>query len=534
MRHFTKVNLLDGISGPKFTRRELGEYRPKEYHQPEEYEIQKPRAKRKGWKFLFYGFLIFLILFITFSSNVIFSSSSLLDNLTKFNSEGTFSGIWTQFKKLVTPEDKLLQGETADRTNILLLGQGGRGHEGAFLTDTIILVSLKPSTEQVATLSIPRDLYVPVAGNDWQRINYANAYGEIEKDGQGGEVASETVSNIFGVPVHYYIRVDFEGFKKVIDDLGGVTINVERSFTDPLFPNENFGTTTVTFEKGWQKMAGETALNYARSRHGDHGEAGDFARSRRQQKLILALKNKLFSFSSLLQPHKIVQALKDFNEHLTTNLETWEIIRLAKLSRKIDLEKVINKTLDDSSEGQLVPDITEAGAYVLRPKTGNFNKLANIAQYIFETEIPALAPTPEELVLDEEISTTTATTALDLIEESPDESVAPQATAAPAALPLEKIKISVLNGTWETGWAKKMADKLEALDYEIASFGNAPTHDYEKTIIYDLTEGAETQDLQFLLELFDAEIQTSLPSSLQATTGATDFLIILGLDSTNK
>lgn len=540
MKSFTKVNFLDGVNGPKFRRRELGKFPPAEYYRPKEYEAREPGKSRQGWKFFIYSFLIILIIFITFSSKVIFSSSGLLDNLTKISPSGTLANIWGHFRKIVTPEDKLLKGEAEDRINILLLGQGGPGHEGAFLTDTIILASIKPSTNQAATLSIPRDLYVPIAGNNWRKINYANAYGEVERGGKGGEVAAETVSNILALPVHYYIRIDFEAFRQAINDLDGITLYVDQSFTDHLYPTENFGTTTITFNQGWQKMAGETALKYVRSRHGDQGEGSDFARSERQQKLILALKNKLFSFSSLLQPHKIVNVLNDFKEHLTTDLEIWEIIRLAKLLRTLELENSITKVLDDSPGGQLIPNIAEDGAYVLKTKTGDFNELANIAQYIFAEEKPLAKeePTVDEQTEEPEIVAQTEGAVSDIAKDKIQESMTsiPEKTTTTSTppVPIKRTKITMLNGTWKTGLAQKIADKLKNLDYEITAIGNAPTHDYTKTIIYDLTFGTEPQDLEFLLEMFNGEVKHSLPDSLKTRENEPDFLIILGLDNVGE
>ena len=182
-----------------------------------------------------------------------------------------------------------LKGELDDRINFLLLGQGGVGHEGPYLTDTIIFASLKPSTKELAMFSIPRDFYVKIPKNGWARINSANSIGETtDYDGGGSAYTAKIIEDVFDQPVHYWLRVDFDAFQKIIDDLGGVNVCVDHSFTDEYYPDENFGYEPVEFEEGCQKMNGDTALKFSRSRHGTNGEGSDFARSARQQKIILA------------------------------------------------------------------------------------------------------------------------------------------------------------------------------------------------------------------------------------------------------
>ena len=156
--------------------------------------------------------------------------------------------LWDNLTRLVGGQDTQLQGEADDRINFLLLGQGGIGHDGPFLTDTMMLVSLKPSTGQVALLSIPRDLDVNIPGYGFNKINSANAFGETKGAGQGAILASQVVSKVFNLPIQYYVRLDFAGFSKLIDQVGGVGVNVTNGFTDTQFPDDNDnGYRTITF-----------------------------------------------------------------------------------------------------------------------------------------------------------------------------------------------------------------------------------------------------------------------------------------------
>jgi LCP family protein required for cell wall assembly len=185
-----------------------------------------------------------------------------------------------------------LAGESDDRINVLLLGMGGLGHDGPYLTDTIIMASIRPSTKQVAMISIPRDLWVSIAGHGSSKINHANSYGETERHDWGGAYTAQVIKDNFGIDIHYYLRVDFAAFEEIVDEVGGIRVNVERGFTDPEYPTNDYGVQMVSFAKGVQTMSGSRALIYARSRHGNNGEGSDFARAKRQQKNVTRSQRK--------------------------------------------------------------------------------------------------------------------------------------------------------------------------------------------------------------------------------------------------
>jgi len=240
-----RINLIDGISPPKVV-------------------IDRPNIKKQNRnRWIFRLLFFFLALTIFFSTNVIFSQNSLITNLGRLS-------FWEGVARLMVGKDKILKGELLDRTNILILGMGGAQHEGPYLTDTIILASIKPSTKQIGLLSIPRDLYVPIPNYGWRKINSANALGVAESK-DGGLLTSKVVSNILDLPIHYWVRVDFNLFKEMIDELGGIEVEVARGFIDNQFPGVNFSYRVVSFKKGLQTMDGEKALQFARSRHGTNG-----------------------------------------------------------------------------------------------------------------------------------------------------------------------------------------------------------------------------------------------------------------------
>ena len=192
------------------------------------------------------------------------------------------------------------------RTNFLILGIGGGYHESPDLTDTIIFASISPSSSPVL-LSIPRDLWVPSLQ---AKINTAFHYGREKAGDSGGLIlAKSAVSEIIDQSVDFVVVFDFATFSQVVDYLGGIDVQVERSFTDTQYPiagkeddlcagdpEYKCRYETITFAKGQQHMDGNIALKFVRSRHsGDSEEGTDFARSQRQAQVIQAIKDKLLS-----------------------------------------------------------------------------------------------------------------------------------------------------------------------------------------------------------------------------------------------
>ena len=454
--------------------------------------IKQPKKKiLKVGKYSIYLLIIGVVLITVFGTSVISSGESLA---RKFGN----MGLWQQIKKLIGSEDKKLQGEQDGRINVLLLGIGGLEHDGPFLTDTMILASFKPETKQVALISIPRDLLAPIPGYDWRKINNANAFGESQKSGQGSQLAQETVSNIFDIPIHYYVRLDFAGFTKVIDSLGGITVDVENVLDDPFYPvkGKEMATTTQRYEHlyievGRQKFDGETALKYVRSRKAKGMEGSDFARSKRQQKVLLAVKEKTLSFSTLINPYRITSVMDTLSQHLATNFEIWELIRLLNLGKDIDEKNIIHRVFDDGPDGVLYSEIMSDGAFVLRPNNGDFSEMQNIVKNIFNPQV--------------------------LAEQKPK-------------------KIEIQNGTKINGLASQISQYLESLGYQVIRVKNAPTQDYQKTVIYNLMDTNPPDPAVISLsQSLQAEVASTLPQWIKSTTSPavssqTDILIILGQD----
>ena len=321
-------------------------------------------------------------------------------------------------------------------------------------------------------------------------------------NGQGGLFATQTIGTVIGVTIPYYAVIDFNGFKKIINEVGGVQVMVDRTFSDHSFPTNDDLIKTVSFSAGWQWMDGERALQFARSRHGNNNEGSDFARAKRQQKILLAVKDRIISTQILLNPLAINKLADRVGENLKTNMEPWEIISLYSLANKVNMERIVRVSLDASPEGLLTQVIGDNGAYLLRPQEGNFQKIKNITQNIFTV---------------------------------------PEAALEPA-------RIEVQNGTALPGLAAEAAEKLTGLGFTVTSISNAENRPVSETTVYDLTNGAKPASLATVRLLFNAKVSTSMPSWLAPSAAAidptveqlppppkphslADFIIIIGLDN---
>lgn len=290
-----------------------------------------------------------------------------------------------------------------DKVNLLLLGIGGGRHDGPNLTDTIIFVSIDAKQKKITLVSIPRDFWVPKLD---AKINTAYAFAEEKDEGSGLDVSREVVSEILGQPIDYVIRLDFNGFIKAVDLVGGLDIDVDRPLDDYEYPisgkeNDTCGKSEeevlelataasqleafpcryehIYFGTGRQHMDGENALKYVRSRHGLGGEGSDFARSKRQEKVISAFKDKVFSLGTILNPVKIVSLYNVLSDSIATDIKQEKYDDFIKLANKMENAKIDSIILDfgDESDNRLGllanPPTSEEyrGQWVIVPRAGN-------------------------------------------------------------------------------------------------------------------------------------------------------------------
>ena len=265
-----------------------------------------------------------------------------------------------------------------DRINVLLFGIGGDNHpKHDQLADSIMLVSLKPSTKEAALVSVPRDLWVRIGPYGSHRINYAHEAGsQSGYPGAGPGLLCDTVSRVFGQPVHAYVRVDFAAFEKLIDDVGGVDVYCQRGFYDFLFHDG--------FSQGWHHLGGKRALAYARYRYVIGPEGDNFARELRQQQVVNALRSKLQRLSPQ-DALKMLSAVTTLSSATQTNLTATQMVTLYRSFHDIKPQSIRHVSLKPMTEVFEVTRLAEPGEAVRVPND-DYTPLRNLESNIFSSD----------------------------------------------------------------------------------------------------------------------------------------------------
>jgi len=298
--------------------------------------------------------------------------------------------------------------------NIAVLGIGGGKHEGPDLSDTIILANVNIKQNKVHMFSIPRDLWLPDSSDKVNAI-----YAKAKQKGNAIPAVESMMEEVTGQKIDYVLVLDFEGFTKLVDHLDGIDVDVLRTLDDYHYPiegmeNDSCGKSEEDIEAfvatssaemelwdyfgcrykhlhvdaGVNHMDGQQALEFVRSRHGVGSEGSDFARSKRQQLVIKALRDKAFSLGVVLNPVKLIGAFNIIKDNIDTNIDTDKIPDFIKLANKLR-EGEINNYVIDEGNGQGTfgllrnPPITEEYEFkwVLTPRIGN-GKFSEIHEYI--------------------------------------------------------------------------------------------------------------------------------------------------------
>lgn len=370
-----------------------------------------------------------------------------------------------------------------ERVNVLVMGVDRRPDEtmdSTVRTDVMEIISIDPYTKSASMLGIPRDLWVPIPlGNNqvtYERVNAANVVGVLRKHpGGGAALAKETVQYNLGVRINYYLMLDFDGFRSLIDTLGGVDIHVEKTLIDNQYPTDYYGTQRVVIEAGDQRMNGEVALQYARSRHAD----SDFGRMKRQQQVMLAVRERLLRLDML---PKLPQLWGQFHDAIRTDMGLGDALNLAKVAREVNTDNIVGKTL----EYPYVTSYTaQDGAALLLPVRDKIRELV------------------DEVFFD--------------------------------ARKEGEARIEVLNGTSSPGLAAQTASALKNQGFENVVVGDAPGGPYKQTQVVNYSGKGYTAGLVALaLKLPRDRVKAEkAPTGAQAPADPVDIRIILGQDLAN-
>jgi len=389
-----------------------------------------------------------------------------------------------------------LNGEGDGRINILLLGKGGPGHEAPDLTDTILIASVDPVQNEAALLSVPRDLFVETASGGGTKINavYSNAKSQAEFNGTsnadsienaGLNAIKDKVSEVVGIPMHYYIMVNFDAFQRAIDTVGGVTIDVEEALYDPKMARFLGGSSLVA-DEGLQTFDGQRALLYSRSRN---SARSDFDRTERQREVIVALQQKILNVGTFSNPLKVIDLLDNLGDNVRTDLNgLGEVKRLYEIGQNIGPDSITSLGLADAPN-ILVETGFVSGQSIVLPIDGLY-QYDSIQDYV-------------------------------------------RNTLRDPYLKRENARVTILNGTDTPGLATAKEKELKSFGYNVVSIGDAPTGSYARSLLFNTSAEPKPYTESYLTRRVGLSISSQSIAGLPDVT-TTDFVIILGQDEALK
>jgi LCP family protein required for cell wall assembly len=340
---------------------------------------------------------------------------------------------------------------------------------------------------------------VSIPGNGEDRINTANVYGYSRGyPGGGPALLKRTIEVNFGIPIDYYVMVDFDGFKKIIDTLGGIDVNVPRALHDSKYPDpkpgDPYAFRTIHFDAGWQHMDGERALQYARSRM----STSDFDRAKRQQLILLAIREKALSLNIIPKLPSLAATMMDT---VKTDMNLNEMRELAPLAPEIDMTNIKQLVIQ---KPMVYGYRREDGAAVQLPKWDLINQAIADLFASPVVVLPTATPAPP----------------------TPTPTLAPAQIEELQLLAEEGARIAVQNGTSEPNFAARVAAMLMEQGYQVVEFGDADRLDYPNTVIVDYT--GKTLALNRLVDEFQV-----IPENVRRSPNLlsqVDIRVIVGQD----
>jgi len=384
-------------------------------------------------------------------------------------------------------------------TNFLILGTGGKYHDGGNLTDTIMVASIDPDNKKITMFSIPRDLYIKddLIGNAKINENYYRAKINFDDSTKGLEHVSKKIEEITGIPIHYYVKIDFDGFKELIDVLGGIEVDVKKDIYDPQYPLDGtYKYQTFSIKKGIQQLDGETALKFARSRK----STSDFDRAERQQQIIFAIKEKATQSSIIFSINKIKEILQTLNKNIETNIKANEILTLGSMISDYKEDQIKHTLIHD--------DPTQCGGLLYTPSREYYNNMFVL--------IPAGGMKFIHRFADLSFN---------------NSNITPQNT-----------KLHILNGTPTVGIAGETKGILQRYCFNVIRYGNATNKNTEKTTYYYKQKydenGTPTDEkppaLHFLQKIIPGKETTEIPEEYKEYIQNADIIIVIGKDYANS
>lgn len=354
----------------------------KDFVKNSQYRQRQEASKRNAWKKLTILALFFFLAVISWYG---LRTNAALEKIS--TKESTF---WEKIIRLLPidksfflhlPVEKSIfeEPDTIDkRINFLILGiRGENDPNGGLLTDTNMILSIRPYDDKIALISLPRDLFIETPGTSGKhKLNEIYEIGRKKNHLQELDYVKSVVSGISGLPIHYAVLINFNGFRDLIDSLGGIELNLEKPFAEQVPFEEG----AISLPAGRQVIYGQTALLYTRARM----SSSDFDRSRRQEEVIKAVYAKLKKTGVLLNPYRLDKIFSAIENNIKTDMRVWEIEETIKILAKIGSPKIITKVIDSGPEKLLYSGYTNDGAFVLLPSTGDYKKIQGVIRNIFD------------------------------------------------------------------------------------------------------------------------------------------------------
>lgn len=438
-----------------------------------------------------------LVVFLLFFAVGSWYGINIIGSLDKAFHGNIFSDIHALFSTTK------LKGEDQGRVNILLAGDSSDdpGHQGADLTDSIMVVSIDTKNDTGFMLSIPRDLWVNIPGIGNSKINAANTLNNFNQPGypSGGMGAlQQIVQQDLGIPIDYYALIDYTAFKQAVDAVGGIQITINSP--DPRGLYDAY--THLKLPNGLVTLNGQQALDLARARGDDAAgdisygfPQSDFDRTQHQRQMLVALVKKSQTVGVLANPSKATGLINAFGDNIQTNLTLPDAIRLLQLTKSVSISKLQSVTYQYGGTNSILEGYTDpySGQEALIPTAG-IGDFSQLQQYYQEL-----------------------TSSNPVVKEGPS--------------------VVVLNGSNVTGQAKKFDSILTNDGFSSLGVADASTI-YPNSLVVDLTNGQKPNSKALLLSLLPKGTQvttsTSSPAeALEAQGYTSSFVVILGQDASN-
>jgi LCP family protein required for cell wall assembly len=448
----------------------------------------KPVAKKRWKKRVFRGALVAVVLFLVVGG---WLGSRLLGNVDK-----VFHGNIVSDVQALSSDTKL-KGESDGRVNFLLAGDStdDPGHQGADLTDSIMVVSIDTQNHTGFMLSIPRDTWVDIPGMGHEKINAANDATTFSQAGYpngGMGQLEEIVSNDFGIPIDYYGLINYTAFRDAVNAVGSISINIQSGDPRGLYdPNTN-----IKLPNGLVTLDGQQALNLARARGDGYGSYGfpqaDYDRTEHQRQMLVALEQKATTVGVLSNPLKVGQLFDAIGNNVQTDMNLADVLRFTQIIKGMSVSGLQSLTLSESGTNPLLTNYTAPDGEDALIPTAGLDDYSQIQQYYQEL--------------------TSGKATVSVISESPT--------------------VVVLNGSDVVGLARQEADALQSKGFNVVGVTDASA-EYPDSEIVDTSNGAKPAAKQALQQVFSKDTTTTTSSTSSAEAGEAqgynaDFVVVLG------